>query len=343
MSIKINPLTPFETESITSSTPQWSAKYNSVIFADPEKGPDIEEDDSLEIKDSIERLRSSVHDYVAGIPTITSSNPYRKTSHGFRIGNAALERMSILEKIKAYEATRDKNIIYRMILYDFSNYIQTAADAMGTIPPAIIANTVEQDVIEFGSSLSKQLKYSKLSDSSLTLVLSLKDEILGIYRDFMTSLYGFSNIDKSKKLSICVNNKFTLIKILEICRDKGITLDPAIYNIQNIEFTTDSAIEISILLVYLPSMNTMLYLQYDTGIDYSGMRSFLNNVSDLPDVGEKSEEKEEMIKINDKLYSKKSFESLVETNFDNFVQNLEIDCLLDKKDTDAVVDKLNLL
>jgi len=85
----------------------------------------------------------------------------------------------------------------------------------------------------------------------------------------------------------------------------------------------------------------MLYLQYDVSTDYSGTKGFLLSVSDLPDVIEKKEE--EMIKINDKLYSRKSFESLVETNFDNFVQNLEIDYLLDKKDTDAVVDKLNLL
>jgi hypothetical protein len=277
-------------------------------------------------------------DFLADLPTIKRS---KKAYSSINIGQANLERMSVVDKIKAYEATKDKHIIYRLILSDFSNYIRQSFNALGVIPEDILMRTVDEDVREFDAALAKHFKYSKVTAQDLALGVSLKEEILRIYRELVTSFYTFSDITKPKQLNISIHDKLSLISILSKCREKGILLDPAISNIQDIEFSTDKALEISILLVYLPSISTMLYLQYDVSTDYSGTKGFLLSVSDLPDVIEKKEE--EMIKINDKLYSRKSFESLVETNFDNFVQNLEIDYLLDKKDTDAVVDKLNLL
>lgn len=239
-----------------------------------------------------------------------------------------LEGKSVLEKVKTYESTKNKCILYQLFSSEFLDYFRKLWEYNGTdLPDNVLTDVINTDIDTFSNALKKYAKSPT------------KEEILKIAKDFYLNLYLTRTSGKSHSATIAIHNKKVLLDILDKCVSKGITIDPIISHIKDVNFNNNGW-ETTIGLVYFPFLNIIVYNGYSINSDYSGISTFINYIADLP---EKDKIGEEMIKINDKLYSKKSFESLVETDFDNFIDNLEIDCLLDKKDTDAVVEKLNLL
>ena len=255
-----------------------------------------------------------------GYGTMPPINPFERFNMSSCL-DLTNSNINLLEYIR----TKDPNYIYRAMFIDcppFRDFIMSD----------IIVNDEhrareQQNVVSYFNAVIDDIfnnpKLSKYRDSV--------PEIISVAYTFIEKSFDYKMIISDIGRALCINitNKSALIHILKICKKRGIQLDSLLNICSKLDFYLNSENTLKIVLLYLPAINTLIFLECDFEKDYSHIKLFEKWTNILPSSDLKEENN---LSINGEYYNKKSFESLVESDFDTFIENLEIDCLLDSRE-----------
>jgi len=139
-------------------------------------------------------------------------------------------------------------------------------------------------------------------------------------------------------------------RLLQLCLDKGVKYDEDFKNLKDINFKELRSHDNCVTLFYSTIFDSIITLDTKTR-SYRNERllSFYDLLESKPSIeGTKVNNNKEIIILNGKEYPKHIFESLIETDLDVFLFNMEIEMIIDnsKNIAESVVEnvsELNLL
>jgi hypothetical protein len=171
--------------------------------------------------------------------------------------------------------------------------------------------------------------------------IELTEELQANLIHIITSLYE-SPIE-SKSFWINLYNMIDFTEVISKCIDKGVRIDPEISdNLITFDFNKLKESGGCVCLCYIPSGNQILWIKANLHdgsyhqVELIKTIKFLNKLSSINKP--KDNVKEATIEIDGKLYNKRIFESLVESKYENFIMNLNLETLLDTGSTENAED-----
>lgn len=138
-------------------------------------------------------------------------------------------------------------------------------------------------------------------------------------------------LSKHNEKYICyIDNKETLLDICKELKIRGITIDPSC---KNIEFKKMRRTGYHVPACYFRKFNIFFIIPEKLCRNISSDTYVYEVINNLPIVkNDPREEKQEMVDINGTLFSRDIIETIIESNFDDFVNNLVMETLINIKD-----------
>lgn len=208
--------------------------------------------------------------------------------------------------------------LYRIIIIQFSRYLENARGFKPDKSSAISVERVKRDVRD-------------LEIEFVGMGLNLTSEISDKIEDFVKSIMLDPYVKNVSKLHYLEVVSLEMLKnLLTTCIKKGVIIDEDITKLISTNVFKDY--ENSVELVYIKSKNLLLYTNIhqnysDSLKQISILGNYLNTLESKINSSKLSDE--DCVIIDGVKYSKKAFESITETKLEDFIANLEIEALLD--------------
>lgn len=167
----------------------------------------------------------------------------------------------------------------------------------------------------------------------------IKDTDMNNLKDILRNFY---NTDRYNHFLLTIDTKEVYQELLIECTKKNIKLDEDFKDLKDMDFKALRSLGESINLFYSPAINYLIVTSQNRTGRRAVFADFYNHINLLPTQPIETATEANMIKINNVEYDKSVFESLVETDFDNFISNLEVESILNNI-ADEVVEKVELL
>jgi hypothetical protein len=226
-----------------------------------------------------------------------------------------------LEKLyKLYKESENNFYLYKIILVNFSSHLTNAMMYNIKRPRTDIDDRIKRDV----NNLTREMIENKI-DVDVECLRVIKKFISDIYLDDSPRKVGNVYMFSSKMCGDLINKAIR----------KGFIIDEEIgEQLKSIDFEELSYKGGNVELCYVHSIRTIMFIdvredQFDCFQTLGKVHAALNG---LPDAVKESSVTEETIEIDGKKFSKRIFESITESSYENFISNLELETILDNKD-----------
>ena len=208
--------------------------------------------------------------------------------------------------------------LYRIIIVQFSRYLENARSFKPDKSSAISVERVKRDIRDLNI---------EFEGFGLAITPEISDKIEEFVKSIMLDPY-LKNMNKILYLEVI--SLEMLKNLITTCIKKGVIIDEDITKLISTNVFKDY--ENVVELVYIKSKNALLYI--NTHQSYSDslkpvtiISNYLNTLENKVSLPKLSDD--DCIVIDGVKYSKKAFESITETKLEEFVANLEIEALLD--------------
>uniref|UniRef100_A0A6M3JZG4 Uncharacterized protein n=1 Tax=viral metagenome TaxID=1070528 RepID=A0A6M3JZG4_9ZZZZ len=307
------PITPVEAKEEPSEPATWIS-FAAAEAYDPGKQPVEEELPGL---DPLYDLRDLHKDY-------TPPNSRRKARDGIsktrsRNDEARNRRTILMEK---YLDTGEVKYLYRFL---FSSYIIDMGSDCITM------------LVEEGTSRSVK---ATLQDMEMTLgdysFDEATEEIMQISRDpIVTLLDNLYRTNPDDIVYYDINSKEIYIDVFKKFRKKGIDMDEAFIGLRTTDFSKLRSSGGSIRFVYARCLGELILINGHHNRSIEDPCTALYDQLDRMQVGDivGCDMGDEKIAINGNNYSRKVFESMVESDIDGFLTNLELESYMYERET----------
>jgi len=259
---------------------------------------------------------SYIPSFSIGIDPLDDPDDSEEVESNYKRFRDRLKKLSI-----KYLESKNDFYLYKIIISNFSRHLNNAIMYSTKRPRADLVERIRKDLNNL------------LRDMAENDIINLDSNGLLVAKQFITDIY----LDESQKkiVNLKLFSAQMCNNLINKAIQKGFFIDEEIgENIKSLDFEELLYKGGSLEICYAHPIKSIIYIdipegQFECFKNIGKIHTILN---DMPTVIQKSSIVEETIEIDGKKFNKRIFESITESNYDNFISNLELETILDNKD-----------